>query len=91
MDADDALVHQHAETVKGAAATAFGIAQQTGAGRIEDDIGDDHRGLKAIGVEVESGGLIIEADGGGVDDDIGLGGQVKSGRPGEVASLGSGV
>ena len=79
MDADDALIHQHAEAVEGAAATAFGIAQESGAGRIEDDIGDDHGGLKAIGIEVESGSLIIEADGSGVDHDIGLGGQVKSG------------
>ena len=91
LDADDALVYEHAEAVEGAAAVGLGVAEEAGLGGVEDDVGDDLMGLEGGGVEVEGGGFVVEADGGGVDDDVGVRGDGVVGGPGEVVGLGGGV
>ena len=91
LDADDALVYEHAEAVEGAAAAGLGVAEEAGLGGVEDDVGDDLMGLEGGGVEVEGGGFVVEADGGGVDDDVGVWGDGVVGGPGDVVGLGGGV
>ena len=91
LDADDALVYEHAEAVEGAAAAGLGVAEEAGLGGVEDDVGDDHVGEEGGGIEVEGGGFVVEADGGGVDDDVGVRGDGVVGGPGDVVGLGGGV
>ena len=72
LDADDALVDQHAQAVEHLAAARLGVADQPGARRIGDDVGDDHARRQRIEVEGEARVDIgKEADRGGVDDDVG--------------------
>lgn len=66
------MIDEHAEAVEDGAAFGFGCFDEFGSRRVGDDVGDDHVGLEGVGVEVERGvGVGVEADGGGVDDDVG--------------------
>ena len=54
FDADDALVHQHAEAIERLAAARFGILDQVGAGRIGNDIGHHQSLAQAIQRDIKA-------------------------------------
>ena len=60
----------------------LGVADQAGAGRVGDHVGDDHAGAQRVEIEVEPGVDVgVEADRGGVDHDVGVRGDAVGSLP----------
>lgn len=60
-------------------------------GRVEDDVCDDLIRMKGSRVDIEGGVFVVEADGGGVDDDIGVAWDLIVRSPRQVVGLCGGV
>ena len=73
FDADDALIDHHAEAIQDAAAFGLGVANESRARRVRDDVGHDHG--RAQGFDVDRHTAVdvrIEPDRGRIDDDVRL-------------------
>lgn len=82
LDADDTLVDEHLKAVDSCAASFLGLFEEDGFGRVVDTVSDNHASCDGGVVEVELFSHVgEEADGGCVDDDVDVLGDVVGGGP----------